>query len=64
MIFQVNEISESCEGEKGALRDEHARTMQELVEDTHSRLQQMELDYRAQIEKNVCSFFLQFVYIN
>ena len=49
----MRELNDRATSERAAAHEEHVRAMGELVEETKARLQQMELDYKAQLDKNV-----------
>lgn len=51
--LQVRELNDRAANERAAAHEEHVRAMGELVEETKARLQQMELDYKTQLDKNV-----------
>ena len=49
----MNKLTGAFEEEKFELQKSHTKAIQELLEDTNSRLQRMEADYQQQIENTV-----------
>ena len=54
MIFQVQDKIAEFEEEKFAMQKEHARNIQELLNETNERLKKIENEYLQKIESTVC----------
>ena len=52
-LLQIHKLTATFEDEKFELQKSHTKAIQELLEDTNSRLHKMESEYQQQIESTV-----------